>query len=123
MCGPEESPSRTGQRWWLTATRGDPRESATENTQPMVPTSRFTGNGEMVRQERTAALVTAPAGQTPPPARPSSWLLGPSAVGLPSVDRLGQRVGRLPMRQSRLATVGQDKWPPSAVTGGTQDSA
>jgi len=22
-------------RWWLTATRGDPRESATENTQPM----------------------------------------------------------------------------------------
>jgi hypothetical protein len=37
-----------------------------------------TGNGEMVRQERTAAPVTAPAGQTPPPARPSSWLLGPS---------------------------------------------
>jgi hypothetical protein len=24
-------------RWWLTATRGDPRESATENTQPMSP--------------------------------------------------------------------------------------
>jgi len=22
-------------RWWLTATRGDPRESAAENTQPM----------------------------------------------------------------------------------------
>jgi len=24
-------------RWWLTATRGDPRASATENTQPMAP--------------------------------------------------------------------------------------
>jgi hypothetical protein len=24
-------------RWWLTATGGDPRESATENTQPMAP--------------------------------------------------------------------------------------
>jgi len=47
-------------RWWLTATRGDPRESAAENTQPMA--LRGTGNGEMVRQERTAAPVTAPAG-------------------------------------------------------------
>jgi len=74
----EESPSRTGQRWWLTATRGNPRESATENTQPMASTNpRGTGNGEMVRQERTAAPVTAPAGQTPPPARPSMLLLGP----------------------------------------------
>jgi len=36
-------------RWWLTATRGDPRESATETTQPMVPTRRDTGKGEMVR--------------------------------------------------------------------------
>ena len=34
-------------RWWLTATRGDPRESATEITQPM--TLRGTGKGEMVR--------------------------------------------------------------------------
>jgi len=24
-------------RWWLTATGGDPRESATENTQPTAP--------------------------------------------------------------------------------------
>jgi hypothetical protein len=63
----EESPSRTGQ-WvpafggvltvWLTATGGNPRESATENTQPMAPPPCFitkarmgmeTGNGEMVR--------------------------------------------------------------------------
>ena len=64
----EESPSRTGQRWWLTATQGNLRESATENTQPMVPLLAFvrkqgeTGKGEMVRQERTAAPVTALAG-------------------------------------------------------------
>jgi len=49
-------------RWWLTATRGDPRESATENTQPMTSTCRRTGKGEMVRQERTAVSVTVPAG-------------------------------------------------------------
>jgi len=49
-------------RWWLTATRGDPRESATENTQPMASIYRRTGKGEMVRQERTAVLVTIPAG-------------------------------------------------------------
>jgi len=41
-------------RWWLTATRSNPRESATENTQPMAPLFAFarkqggTGNGEMV---------------------------------------------------------------------------
>jgi len=34
-------------RWWLTATGGNPRESATENTQPMAP--RGSGKGEMVR--------------------------------------------------------------------------
>jgi len=28
---------------------GNPRESATENTQPMAPIRRDTGNGEMVR--------------------------------------------------------------------------
>ncbi len=28
---------------------GDPRESATENTQPMAPIRRDTGKGEMVR--------------------------------------------------------------------------
>ncbi len=39
-CG-EESPSRKGRRWWLTATRGNPRDSATENTQPMSRTKIF----------------------------------------------------------------------------------
>ena len=34
-------------RWWLMTTRGNPRESAAENTQPMA--LRGTGNGEMVR--------------------------------------------------------------------------
>jgi hypothetical protein len=37
-------------RWWLTATRGDPRDSATENTQPILsPLVGSGGNGEMVR--------------------------------------------------------------------------
>ncbi len=37
---------------------------------------------------------------------------------------LRQRVGRFPIRrESRLATAGQDKWPPPAFTGGRQDSA
>jgi len=49
-------------RWWLTATRGNPRESATENKQPMISTCRNTGKGEMVRQERTAVSATVPAG-------------------------------------------------------------
>jgi len=48
----------------------------------------------MVRQERTAAMVTSPAGQTPPPARPRSWLLGPSVS--PLTGGLCQQVGRLP---------------------------
>ena len=34
-------------RWWLMTTRGDPRESAAESTQPMI--LRETGNGEKVR--------------------------------------------------------------------------
>ena len=53
-----------------------------------------TGKGEMVRQERTAASVTAPAGQTPPPARPSKLATRPECerLSLP----LCQRVGRLP---------------------------
>ena len=44
---PEESPSRAGQRWRLTTARGNPRESATENTPPMA--LRGTGKVEMVR--------------------------------------------------------------------------
>ena len=46
----------------------------------MVPICRDTGNGEMVRQERTAVPVTVLAGQTPPPARPNSWLGSHSAI-------------------------------------------
>ena len=56
----------------------------------LVPTrsgaaGQGSGKGEMVRQERTAAAVTSPAGKTPPPARPSSRstqvALGPGASG------------------------------------------
>jgi len=72
-----------------------------------------TGKGEMVRQERTAEPVTASAGQTPPPARPRSWC---SARALTAGRSLAGR-------QSRLATVGQDKWPPPVRNGGIQNSA
>ena len=36
-------------RWWLTATGGDPRESATENKPPAEARSAKAGKGEMVR--------------------------------------------------------------------------
>ena len=45
--------------------RREPMESATETIPPVK------GKGEMVRQERTALLVIAVAGQTPPGARPN----------------------------------------------------
>jgi hypothetical protein len=65
-----------------------------------------TGNGEMVRQERTAALATAPAGQTPPPARPSKPDTRPEYEQRSAVQPAGRS---LAVRQSRRATVGQDK--------------
>lgn len=36
-------------RWSLTATRGNPRDSATENTPPMGLLRQLSGKGEMVR--------------------------------------------------------------------------
>jgi len=45
------------------------------------PPPAETGNGEMVRQERTAAAATTPAGQTPPPARLNMPMLGPGDIG------------------------------------------
>src|SRR6186997_3223070 len=39
--------------WWLTATRGDPRDSATENRPPRRPPGRR-GKGETVVQETTS---------------------------------------------------------------------
>jgi hypothetical protein len=51
----------------------------------MVFDGRFSkiglGKGEMVRQERTALLVTEAAGKTPPPARPNMPVLGPGDTG------------------------------------------
>ena len=52
-----------------------------------------TGNGEMVRQERTAIQATVSALKTPPPARPSKLEIRPGCEGLQS---LIQRVGRIP---------------------------
>jgi len=72
-----------------------------------------TGNGEMVRQKRTAAPVTASAGQTPPPARPSKLVGTPDIVweSLYPARAVIQRVGRLPKGRAGPVTVGQDKWP------------
>lgn len=45
----EESPDSTEQRWWLTATHGDVRDSATENRPPAAHFRVSAGKGETVR--------------------------------------------------------------------------
>src|SRR5262245_13225287 len=40
-------------RWWVTPTRGDPRDSATENRPPLLPPGSR-GKGETVVQETTS---------------------------------------------------------------------
>ena len=47
LTGVEESPDSVERRWWLTATHGDVRDSATEIKPPTAP--RGTGKGETVR--------------------------------------------------------------------------
>jgi hypothetical protein len=85
---------------WLTASRGDSKESATENRPPGVRATVRPGKGETVWQEHTALLVTGGARQTPPGARPNrdrgatrrrgprrlqipSWSLEPAGNGRP----------------------------------------
>lgn len=43
---PEERPGSTGKRWWITSTRSDPQESATESKPPLAEPG---GKGERVR--------------------------------------------------------------------------
>ena len=64
----EESPGSTGQGCRRTTCRGDSKESATENRPPHRAFGLW-GQGETVRQERTAPAETSVAGQTPPGAR------------------------------------------------------
>ena len=47
LTGVEESPDSAERRWWLTATHGDVRDSATEIKPPTA--LRGTGKGETVR--------------------------------------------------------------------------
>jgi hypothetical protein len=66
---------------WLTASRGDLQESATENRPPMAPPP----GGAQVRVKRCgksapATGVTRPARQTPPGARSNRGTDGPSGV-------------------------------------------
>lgn len=44
----EESPDSVERRWWLTATHGDVRDSATEN-KPPAAFNEGAGKGETVR--------------------------------------------------------------------------
>src|SRR5659263_580385 len=87
-------------RWWVTPTRGDPRDSATENRPPRP-------FGDVVRVKRwckrpPAHRVTGAARQTPPGARPDRKR---SRAARPSF-----RVGRW----RRAATYVVDGWPPPA---------
>ena len=71
---------------WLTASRGDPQESATENKPPMAPSRRGL---EQVRVKRCGKSAPAPgvtraARQTPPGARSSVGRLArPMSPGRP----------------------------------------
>src|SRR5690606_8586527 len=92
----EESPGSTKRGWRVTpARRGSsepkPRESATESIPPMA-LHQGTGMGERVRQERTGALVTRSAWQTPPGARPRRGL-GPAMAGVFRSERPGLVAG------------------------------
>src|SRR5690606_28188474 len=60
--------------WLLTATRGDPRESATENRPPVVRPVRVKRWGK----SPPAPRVTGVARQTPPGARPRGPLRRPA---------------------------------------------
>src|SRR5690242_8000813 len=92
------------RRWRVTPAGGDPRESATESRPPMLASRA--GKGERVRQERTAGLVTGPAWQTPPGARPNRGATWASF-------RPGARVGC----STPDANPGLEEWPPIACQG------
>ena len=92
---------------WLTASRGDPQDSATENRPPMARSRNGagTGKGETVPQERTSGRGD-PAGSVNPTrskAKRGTWAARPPAsnVGSPQVGRI-------------------DGWPP--VPPGTTES-
>ena len=89
---------------WLTARRGNPTESATENTPP-----RLRGKGEPARQELTAPVATPGARQTPPGARPNRRTMGARPV-------LGLAARGAWQRASQI----DDRLPPC---GGIQNSA
>ena len=97
---------------WVTPSRGDPQESATENRPPMADSSA------QVRVKRCGKSAPAPgatpvARQTPPGARPSRGMGCP-----PATPRVG--------RKSRRATAGREGWPspgrPGTESGVQADS-
>ena len=82
---------------WLTARRGNPTESATENTPP-----RLRGKGEPVRQELTAPVATSGARQTPPGARPNRRTMGARPVLGLAARGAWQRASQIDDRHSAL---------------------
>ncbi len=67
---------------WLTASRGDPQDSATENRPPMAGMAR-TGKGETVRQERTSGSGdrTGSVNPTRSKAKRGTWAARPPRQG------------------------------------------
>jgi hypothetical protein len=110
----EESPGSTETRCRVTPGGGNPRESATESSLPAgAGATRPAGEGERVRQERTAAPATAAARQTPPGARPSR---DDGAALRRGAGRFPGRVVRVG-RARRLATGVPEEWSSHAPRG------
>src|SRR6266511_3066621 len=76
---------------WLTASRGDPQESATESRPPPATRRRQGGNGAVRAHQRPGDRS---AWQTPPGARPNRGRTGRHATG-------GDRPGRVPWWAAR----------------------
>src|SRR4051794_25129698 len=101
-------------RWWVTPTRGDPRESATENRPPVLVPTR-TGKGETVVQETTSDRGD-PAGSANP-----TWSKVKKSGAFGHRTRARSRAARPSARVDRWrvsATALVDGWsPPSAPPG------
>ena len=110
---------------WLTASRGDPQDSATERKPPMAGLRARTGKGERVRQERTSGGGD-PAGSVNPtrskakrgrraarpvsekgrsPGRPLRWM-ATQALRLSSGRGAGQNPAYRPAHRQPLRSCG-----------------
>ncbi len=106
----EETPrGRSGlrrARWWVTPTRGNPRESATENRPPALSSGRESVRVKRWSKRPPAARATGLARQTPPGARSDS--------ARPRAARPSARVDRWRL----AATAAVDGWSPLGLDRG-----